>query len=163
VCGYSPRQRLDLVVNILTAHAVVNGTIKVFGGAQTRPNMHVADVADLYELLLELPAEKIGGEVYNVGFENHTVADLAELVRKTVLDELPGREVIEIITTPSDDDRSYRITSEKVTRDLNFVPKRTIEDAIRELVRAFRDGKLPDPFEDPNYVNLKGMQKIGLS
>jgi len=163
VCGYSPRQRLDLVVNILTAHAVVNGTIKVFGGAQTRPNLHVADVVDLYQLLLELPAEKIAGEVFNVGFENHTVAELAELVKKTVLDELPGREVIEIVTTPSDDNRSYRITSEKVTRELDFLPSRTIEDAIRELVRAFRDGKLPDPFDDPNYVNLKVMQQIGLS
>ena len=163
VCGYSPRQRLDLVVNILTTHAVVNGKIKVFGGEQTRPNLHVADVADLYQLLLELPADKISGEVFNVGFENHTVSELAELVKQTVLDELPGREVIEIETTPSNDDRSYRITSDKVTRELDFVPKRTIEDAIRELVRAFRDGKLPDPFDDPSYVNLKVMQQIGLS
>ncbi len=163
VCGYSPRQRLDLVVNVLTAHAVVNGRIKVFGGAQVRPNLHVGDVVNLYQMLLELPAEQVAGEVFNVGFENHTVADLAELVRRVVQEELPAREVIEIETTPSDDNRSYQISSEKVRERLGFEPKWTIEDAIRELVRAFENGRLPNPLGDARYNNLRTMQAIGLT
>ena len=162
VCGYSPRQRLDLVVNILTAHAVTSGRIKVFGGRQVRPNLHVADIVDLYQMLLEVPAEKIAGEVFNVGFENHTVTELAELVRRVVLEELPAREVIEIETTPSDDDRSYQISSDKVRRELGFEPKRTIEDAVRELVRALDGGKLPNALEDARYNNLKTMQAANL-
>jgi nucleoside-diphosphate-sugar epimerase len=160
VCGFSPRQRLDLVVNILTAHAVVNGRINVFGGAQVRPNLHVADVVDLYELLLELPSETIAGQIYNVGVENLTVSEIANLVKRVVQDEMPAREVIEIVTTPSDDDRSYRITSDRIERELNFRPKRTIEDAIRELVRAFRDDQLPDAMDADRYYNVKVMQKL---
>jgi nucleoside-diphosphate-sugar epimerase len=160
VCGYSPRQRLDLVVNVLTAHAIVNGKINVFGGAQVRPNLHVADVVDLYELLLELPSDSIAGQVYNVGIENLTVSRIAELVKTVVQDEMPAREVIEIVTTPSDDDRSYRITSERIERDLGFRPKRTIEDAIRELVKAFRDGRFPDALADDRYFNVKTLQKF---
>ena len=162
VCGYSPRQRLDLVVNILTAHAVNNGRITVFGGDQMRPNLHVVDVARMYELLLEAPDNDINCEVYNVGFENLTVTELANMVKRVVQEEMPSREVIDIVTTPTDDNRSYHITSEKVTADLGFEPEYTIEDAIRELTRAFRDGKLPDAMDDPKYVNLKVMQNIGL-
>ena len=163
VCGYSPRQRLDLVVNILTAHAVVNGRIKVFGGVQMRPNIHLADMVDLYQLLLELPDKKIAGEVFNAGYENLTVAELAEIVRRVVQEELPGREVIEIETIPSDDTRSYHITSEKIQRELGFKPKRTIEDAVRELTRALRDGRLPNALEDIRYINVKTMQVLKLS
>ena len=162
VCGYSPRQRLDLVVNILTAHAVNNGRITVFGGDQMRPNLHVVDVARMYELLLEVPDDDINCEVYNVGFENLTVTELANMVKRVVQEEMPSREVIDIVTTPTDDNRSYHITSEKVTADLGFEPEYSIEDAIRELTRAFRDGRLPDAMDDPKYVNLKVMQNIGL-
>jgi nucleoside-diphosphate-sugar epimerase len=163
VCGYSPRQRLDLVVNVLTAHAITNGRIKVFGGSQVRPNLHVGDIVDLYQMLLEQPSEKIAGETYNVGFENHTVADLALLVRRVVQEELPSREVIEIVTTPSDDDRSYQITSNKVRDQLGFESRWTIEDAVRELVRAFQDGKLPDALENPQFNNLKTLQASDLT
>jgi len=163
VCGYSPRQRLDLVVNILTAHAVNNGRITVFGGDQMRPNLHVVDVARMYELLLEAPDDDIYCEVYNVGFENLTVTELANMVKRVVQEEIPSREVIDIVTTPTDDNRSYHITSEKVTEDLGFEPEYSIEDAIRELTRAFRDGRLPNAMDDPKYVNLKVMQNIGLA
>ncbi len=163
VCGYSPRQRLDLVVNVLTAHAITNGRIMVFGGSQVRPNLHVGDVVDLYQMLLEQPSVKIAGETYNVGFENHTVADLALLVRRVVQEELPSREVIEIVTTPSDDDRSYQITSNKVRDQLGFESRWTIEDAVRELVRAFESGKLPDALENPQFNNLKTLQASDLS
>jgi nucleoside-diphosphate-sugar epimerase len=162
VCGYSPRQRLDLVVNILTMHAVVNGKITVFGGDQVRPNLHVQDVVDFYQLLLEAPSEIIQGQIYNVGFENYTVSELAELVRRVVIEEMPSRETIEIVTTPSDDNRSYQISSEKVVRELDFKPRFSIEDAIRELVKAFDSGRLSDPLEDIRYSNIKTMQSAGL-
>lgn len=162
VCGYSPRQRLDLTVNILTNHAVNFGRITIFGGAQMRPNIHINDIVDLYSMLLELPEEKIAGKIFNAGYENHTVAEIAEMVRNVVEREVPGREHLEVITTPSDDRRSYHISSEKIKRELGFVPKRTIEDAVRDLVVAFKEGKLPNPMDNINYYNIKAMQAIGL-
>jgi len=162
VCGYSPRQRLDLIVNILTMHAVVNGKITVFGGDQVRPNLHVQDIVDFYQLMLEAPAEIINGQIYNVGFENHTVTKLAEMVKRVVMEEMPSRETVEIVTTPSDDNRSYQISSEKIVQDLDFKPRFSIEDAVREMVKAFNSGRLPDPTEDIRYSNIKTMQSAGL-
>ena len=89
ICGYSPRQRLDLTVNILTNHAVNNGRITVFGGSQMRPNLHMQDMIDLYCLLLEVPDEKIAGQVFNAGYQNYTVADTATVIRAVVREELP--------------------------------------------------------------------------
>jgi nucleoside-diphosphate-sugar epimerase len=162
VCGYSPRQRLDLIVNILTMHAVVNGKITVFGGDQVRPNLHVQDIVDFYQLMLETPSEIINGQIYNVGFENHTVTKLAEMVKRVVMEEMPSRETVEIVTTPSDDNRSYQISSEKIVQDLDFTPRFTIEDAVREMVKAFNSNRLPNPIEDIRYSNIKTMQSIGL-
>ena len=162
VCGYSPRQRLDLIVNILTMHAVVNGKITVFGGDQVRPNLHVQDIVDFYQLMLEAPSEIINGQIYNVGFENHTVTKLAEMVKRVVMEEMPSRETVEIVTTPSDDNRSYQISSEKIVQDLDFKPRFSIEDAVREMVKAFNSGRLPDPMEDIRYSNIKTMQSAGL-
>jgi nucleoside-diphosphate-sugar epimerase len=162
VCGYSPRLRLDLTVNILTMSAVVNGKITVFGGSQRRPNIHIDDVCDLYELLLELPDERIAGRTYNAGYQNHTVAEIAEIVRRVVAREVPGRERVEIVTTPSNDLRSYHISSEKIRRELGFVPKRTIEDAARDLCRAFAAGKVPDPMGSSEYYNVKAIRAAGL-
>jgi nucleoside-diphosphate-sugar epimerase len=163
VCGYSPRQRLDLTVNILTNHAVNAGKITVFGGEQMRPNIHIADIADLYAMLLELPDERIAGRTFNAGYENRTVAELARLVRDVVREELPDRRTLEVVTTPSDDRRSYHISSEKIKRELGFVPKRTVEDAVRELIAAFRAGKLPNPMTDIRYYNIKTMQALQLA
>ena len=162
VCGYSPRLRLDLTVNILTMSAVVNGKITVFGGSQRRPNIHIDDVCDLYALLLELPDERIAGRTYNVGYQNHTVAEIAEIVRRVVAREVPGRERVEIVTTPSNDLRSYHISSAKIRRELGFVPKRTIEDAARDLCRAFAAGKVPDPVGSSEYYNVKAIRAAGL-
>lgn len=162
VCGYSPRQRLDLVVNILTNNAVTTGKIKVFGGSQMRPNIHIADIVDLYVKLLEYPSEQVAGRTYNAGFENHTVAQLAEIVKRVVQAEMPGREVIEIETVPSNDNRSYKISSDKVKNELGWQTQFTIEDAVREIVRAMRDGKLPDSMTRPEYFNIKTMQTLGL-
>lgn len=159
VCGYSPRQRLDLTVNILTNHAVNTGRIKVFGGSQSRPNVHIQDVVELYQKLLDLPDSLIGGKVYNFGRENLKIAEVAERVRNVVEQEFTGRERIEIVTTSSNDLRSYHISSEKIARDLGIVPKRTVDDAVRELCRAFRAGLVPDPMDDSRYYNIKTMQK----
>jgi nucleoside-diphosphate-sugar epimerase len=158
VCGYSPRQRLDLTVNILTNLAVNTGRITVFGGSQMRPNIHIADMVDLYLLLLRVPDEVIAGQVFNAGYQNHTVAEIAETVRQVVQEETTGRDKVEVVTTPTDDLRSYHISSEKIRRVLDFTPRRTIEDAIRDLVSAFKEGKLPNSLSDVRYFNVKTMQ-----
>jgi nucleoside-diphosphate-sugar epimerase len=162
ICGYSPRQRLDLTVNILTNHAVNNGRITVFGGVQMRPNLHMQDMVDLYCLLLRVPDEKIAGQIFNAGYQNYSVAETAEVVRKVVCEELPEKGAIEIVTTPSDDIRSYRINSDKIQRVLGFVPRHTIEDGARDLIKAFKSGKLPDSMSDTRYSNIKTMKAVHL-
>ncbi|MBK6434237.1 NAD-dependent epimerase/dehydratase family protein [Candidatus Amarolinea dominans] len=157
VCGYAPRQRLDVIVNILTNHAVNTGKIKVFGGEQLRPNIHIQDMVDLYLLLLELPAAQIAGKVFNAGFENHRVRELAQMVQTIV-----GFDRVAIETVPTDDNRSYHVSSAKIARELGFVPQHTIEEAVRDLVAAFRAGKLPDSMTAPRYFNIKMMQAINL-
>ncbi len=156
VCGYSPRLRLDLTVNILTNHAINKGEITVFGGEQMRPNLHIEDMTDFYAFLLEVPDEKIHKKIYNVGYENYKVKDIAQMVKKVIDPALP------IITTPSDDNRSYQVSSRKVKEALGYVPKRTIEDAILDLKKAFDAGKIPDSMTDMKYYNIKTMQAVKL-
>ena len=160
VCGYSPRTRLDLSVNILTNHAVNNNKITVFGGSQLRPSLHVNDMADLYKLLLEVPNEKIAGQTSNSGYENHSIAEIAGMVRKVVLEEFPKKTDVPIETVPTDDLRSYHINSDKIARVLGFKPKRNIEDAVRDLCKAFKDGQLPNSFTDDRYYNVKTMKNL---
>jgi nucleoside-diphosphate-sugar epimerase len=162
VCGYSPRQRFDLTVNILTNHAVNTGRITVFGGTQKRPNIHIEDIVDLYVQLLREPEERIAGKVFNAGYQNHSIAEIAGIVRSVVQKEVPGRESVEIVTAKSDDIRSYHISSEKICRELGFVPKRTVEDAVSDLCRAFAAGKLPDSMTDSRYFNVRRMKEINL-
>ena len=161
VCGYSPRTRLDLSVNILTNHAVNKGVITVFGGLQMRPNLHIEDMVDAYELMLTAPHEKIHGEVFNIGFENHSISDIALMVQKIVSEEFPDKGKIDIVTPPSDDNRSYHVNSDKVFRLLGYRPKRTIEDAVRDLARAFRNHLLDDSFDNDWYYNVRTMKRIG--
>lgn len=156
VCGYSPRLRLDLVVNILTNLAINKGQITVFGGSQKRPNIHIQDMTDLYLHLLDLPSEPIAGKVFNAGYENHPVAELAQIVKDQVGDQ------VEIITSPSDDLRSYHVSSEKIKKELGFVPKHTIGDAVAELKKAFDEGKVPESLSHPKYFNVKLMNLIEL-
>jgi|SRR6516225_1139049 nucleoside-diphosphate-sugar epimerase len=157
VCGFSPRLRLDLTVNILTNHAINRGTITVFGGEQKRPNIHIEDITDLYLDLLSRPDSQIAGKVWNAGYENHRVAEIAEMVRKVV-----GPDTVKIVTSPTDDHRSYHISSEKIRRDLGFIAKRTIEGAVRDLTTAFRAGKIPNSMDDMRYYNVKTMQALKL-
>jgi nucleoside-diphosphate-sugar epimerase len=157
VCGYSPRLRLDLTVNILTTHAVTRRKITVFGGEQMRPNIHIEDMADAYIRSLEWPDELVDGKTYNVGFENHRLLDIAGMVREVV-----GPDV-EIVTTPTDDLRSYHVSSEKIGRDLGFTAKRTIQDAVGDLAAAFHTGKIPNPMTDIRYYNIKTMQALKMA
>ena len=160
VCGYAPRLRLDLSVNILTNHAVNAGKITVFGGSQLRPNLHVQDYCDAVQLFLTAPAEKIQKETFNVGYQNLSIMQIAEMVQNIVSQEFPEKGRVEIVTTPSDDLRSYHINSEKIKRVLGYSPKRTIEDAVRDLCHAFRDGLVPDSMQDDRYFNVKRLKRL---
>ena len=157
VCGYSPRQRMDLAVNILTNHGYHNRRIKVFGGSQKRPNIHIEDIAALYVKCLEYPKEKIAGKIFNAGYENHTLDQLANIVKDVVAD--PN---IAIVKEPTDDNRSYHVSSEKIKRELGFVPAHSIEDAVKDIVGAFKAGKLPGAMTDDKYFNIKVMKNINL-
>ncbi len=152
VCGYSPRLRLDLSVNILTNLAYNKRQITVFGGEQRRPNLHIEDMTDLYVETLKWPSEKIDGKIYNAGWQNLSIREIAERVKKEVGDD------VQIVTSPTDDLRSYHISSEKIKRELGWAPKRTIQDAVRDLVAAFKAGKIPNSLTDPRYFNIKTMQ-----
>ncbi len=152
VCGYSPRQRLDVIVNILTNHAVNTGRIKVTGGPQKRPNIHIEDMCRFYLAALQWDDAAIDGKIYNVGERNHTVSDLAEIVRQTVGDG------VAIDVLPTNDPRSYHVSSERIKAELGFEPKFTIARAVADLAAAFRAGKLPNAMEDPRYYNIKMMQ-----
>jgi nucleoside-diphosphate-sugar epimerase len=143
VCGYSPRQRLDVSVNMLTMQALTKGKINVFGGNQTRPNIHMDDITDLYLFLLDNPQHT---GVYNAGFENISILDIANMVAKHV----PA----EIVVTPSNDPRSYRVNSDKLLAT-GFRPKKTVEDAIKEIIGMYAQGKLKD---EDRWHNLKWMQ-----
>ena len=160
VCGYSPRMRLDLTVNILTNHAVNTRLITVFGGSQKRPNIHIDDLSELYVKLLGFPDRMIAGETFNVAYENHTVSQLAEIVRRTVEQEMPELAPIGVQTSPSHDLRSYHVSSKKIAERLGYTPKRSIEDAIRDLCRAFRAGKLPNSMTDERYINVKTVKQL---
>lgn len=156
VCGYSRRLRLDLTVNILTNLAYNKGQITVFGGEQKRPNLHIEDMTDLYTILLEKQNEEINGKTYNVGYENFKVSEIAKKVKSVI------GENIKILTTPSNDDRSYHISSEKIKNELGFVPKHSIEEAVSDLKTEFDKGNIPNSLEDIRYFNVKLMNEISL-
>jgi nucleoside-diphosphate-sugar epimerase len=156
VCGYSPRLRLDLTVNILTNHAVNRRQIQVFGGEQMRPNIHIDDMAAAYLDALRWPDEAIDGRIYNVGYDNFRVLQIAEMVRSVV-----GPDV-QIAVTPTNDHRSYHVSSEKIKRELGFAARHTVQDAVRDLVAAFQAGKIPNPLGDIRYFNVKTMQALNL-
>lgn len=161
VCGYSPRLRLDLSVNILTNNAVNKGMITVFGGEQKRPNIHIEDMTDLYIKTLEYPDYKIDGKIFNAGYYNMKMKDIAEAVKKVVSQEMKKNN-IDIIFTPSDDNRSYHVSSEKIKRELGFKAKRPVEEAVKDLCMAFREGKIQNSMEDRRYYNIKTMQALKL-
>jgi nucleoside-diphosphate-sugar epimerase len=156
VCGYSPRQRLDVVVNILTNLAFHKREITIFGGSQLRPNIHIKDMVDSYLALLDADTKIVEGEVFNVGDENRTVLELAQIVKSAV-----GNDV-KLVTTSTNDNRSYHISSKKINDKIGYKTKRSIEDAVLELKKAFESGLLPDSLENERYFNIKRMQNLML-
>jgi nucleoside-diphosphate-sugar epimerase len=157
VCGYSPRQRLDVVVNTLTNLAYQKREISVFGGNQLRPNIHIKDMVDVYMLFLDTPKEKIAGKIFNVGYENQSVKELAETVKSVIGDD------VTLITTPTDDNRSYHISSNKIKKELGFVAKHTIREAVEDLFIAFEKGILSNSLKNEMYFNVKRMQSLRLT
>ena len=157
VCGYSPRQRLDVVVNILTNLAYHKREISVFGGDQLRPNIHIADMVEAYRVLLNADKEKIAGKIFNAGYENQPVSKIAETVKNVV------GEDVKLITTPSDDNRSYHISSQKIKDEIGFETTHTIQDAVEDLCAAFDKGLFPNSLEDEMYFNIKRMQNVELN
>jgi len=160
VCGYSPRQRFDLSVNILTNHAINNNIIKVFGGTQLRPNLHIKDYCRVIKLLIKAPANKIANQVFNVGNENASITQLAQIVKKIVKKEFRLKKEIKIIFEKSDDKRSYHINSDKIFKILKFKPLYTVEDAIIEICQGFKKKLFVDSLHNVNYFNVKKLTSI---
>ncbi len=158
VCGYSPRLRLDLTVNILTIHALVKKQMTVHGGVQLRPNIHIEDMTDLYVKTLEYKDALINGKTYNAGYENYSLLEISKMVKRVLSDK-----TIQVVVTPTKDLRSYKISSKKIKKELGFTPKHTIEDAIFDLQKAYNSGKITDPLNNIAYYNIATMKKVKLT
>ncbi len=160
VCGYAPRQRFDLSVNILTNHAINKRKITVFGGDQLRPNLHILDYCDVVKLLMNAETHKIQNQVFNVGYQNMSIKEISLIVKKVVEEEFPDLGEIPIETTKSDDNRSYHINSDKIKMALGFEPKRSIEESVRELCNYFKKNTFKNTFEDDFYFNVKRLKSL---
>ena len=160
VCGYSPRMRFDLSVNILTGHAISKNKITVFGGEQLRPNLHILDYINLVKLLIN--SDKCLNEVYNVGNQNLSLMEIAQLVKDTLISIDSNYSRLEIFRTPSDDIRSYHINSEKIKNDLDFTPKFSIQKAVSEIYEAFITRRVAHDIDDPIYHNVKLLKLMGI-
>ena len=157
LCGYAPRLRLDLSVNILTINALLTNKIKIFGGEQMRPALNMKDMVRFYELMLEAPKEKIHKQAFNVADKNMTIRQIAELVKEVINDPAITFEV-----TPSDDKRSYHVNSDKMRNVLGFEIKYGIEESIRSLIKAHKEGLIVDGLNNPLYYNIKRMKEVQL-
>ncbi|MCG2717861.1 MAG: SDR family NAD-dependent epimerase/dehydratase, partial [Nanoarchaeota archaeon] len=144
-------------VNILTIHALINKKIKIFGGEQLRPNINIQDMIRVYEIMLSAPKDKINGEIFNAGYQNYTVEELAKIVKAAI-----GNERIELEHVPTSDMRSYHINSDKIKNVFGFEPKYTIDDAVQSLVDAYNKGLIIDGLNNPVYHNIKMMKKVKL-
>jgi nucleoside-diphosphate-sugar epimerase len=151
VCGHSPRLRLDLTINILTSHALTRGAIRVFGGSQLRPNIHIEDLTDFYVFLLTAPAEKVAGQAFNVSIENDSVMGLAQMIQQTVDPAIP------ITVEPTDDIRSYHLSAAKLNDQLGFHPKNPLTKAVQDLMGAFQRGEVD--VTDDRHRNVAWMKQ----
>ncbi len=156
VCGFGPRQRLDVVVNILTNLAYHKRKILVLGGDQLRPNIHIQDMARAYETLLKADKNLVSGQIFNAGYENQKVIELAEIVKKVIGDD------VKLDIEKSNDNRSYHISSGKIKDVLGFYTQKTIEDAVKDLKEAFDKKILNDTLTNEKYFNIKRMNSINL-
>lgn len=151
ICGFSPRQRFDLTVNVLTKSAIVNSKMIVHGGEQMRPNVTMEDITDLYIEMLRINPELINGETFNFGFENLRVIEIARTIQNT-LDIQSDIEIQPVI-----DRRNYHISSQKIIQKLGIYPKYTIKDMVKQLEIAFKQNAFTNP-EDEKYYNIKKMR-----
>ena len=156
VCGYARRQRLDVIVNILTNNAYFKKEIQIFGGSQLRPNIHMNDMVRSYLEIIKADGSKINKQIFNVGSTNHSVLEIAETVKKNINDQILLKKI------KTDDIRSYHISSQKIKKLLGFETKLTIQDAILDLKDAFDKKILKNTFDNENYFNIKKMQSIKL-
>ncbi len=156
VCGWAPRLRLDLSVNVLTIQALINKKITVFGGSQLRPNINIKDMVRAYAMLLSAPKAQVHGQIFNVGFENKSIMDIAKLVRN-----IAGGEIV--VDEKASDNRSYHVNSDKIEYSLGFRPEHSIERAVRSLMHAYEGGKMSQPLTNPLYYNIKRMKEMGLT
>tara|TARA_A100001037_G_scaffold281380_1_gene285005 strand:+ start:735 stop:1742 length:1008 start_codon:yes stop_codon:yes gene_type:complete len=163
VCGYAPRQRFDLSVNILTNHAFNKKKITVFGGKQLRPNLHIEDYCEVVRSLIEAPSEKVNNQIFNVGHQNLSIMEIAKIVKKVVEKQNPNFKEIPLEVTESDDQRSYHINSDKIKNILGFTAKRSIEDAIKDLCDCFKKKMFVDSLSNDIYFNVKRLNKIKAS
>lgn len=155
VCGWSPRLRLDLTVNILTISALVNKKIKVHGGSQLRPNINIKDMVEAYVAIIEAPREKVHGQTFNVGFENMSVLAIAKLVKEALMDPAIGIDLEGAI-----DNRSYHVNSKKIEKVLDFKPKYTLSHAVNSILLSRH--KLVNPLTNPIYYNVRRMKELGI-
>lgn len=158
VCGFAPRLRLDLVVNILTINAIVNKRIMVNGGSQLRPNLNIRDMASAYLAILDAPAQKVTNQTFNVGHENMNLMEIARLVRASM-----GARHVEIEKVPTTDNRSYHVNSDKIAMTIGFRPRFSVNNAINSLIIAYAEGKITDPLTNPIYHNIKMMQELNIT
>lgn len=157
LCGYAPRLRLDLSINILTINALENKKIKIFGGSQMRPALNIKDMVRFYELMLTAPKEKIHNQAFNVSYDNLTIKQIAELVKETI-----GDNFIEFEVSPTDDVRSYHVNTDKMKNVLGFKCQFNFQDAVRSLVEAYNQGLIINGLNNPFYHNIKRMNEVNL-
>ena len=156
VCGFSNRQRMDVIVNLLTNQAFNLKQIRILGGKQLRPNIHIDDMVNVYLLLIDSPKHLVAGEIFNAGYQNLSVGEIANTVKSTL------ESKIELKIEKTDDLRSYHISSNKIKNTLKFKPKNSVEQAIRDLKQAFEKNLLPNSLYDEKYFNIKQFEKIDL-
>ena len=154
VCGYSPRLRLDLTVNLLSAQAFHEGRIKVFGGKQKRPNIHIDDMIRFYLASLDYDPKAIEGKIFNVGYENYSVEDIARMVQRI----MGAKSQLEFV--PTLDQRSYRISSQRVEAELGFRANHTVEEAVLDLRNAFESKAVPNAMSDARFYNVRTMKAM---
>ena len=155
VCGISPRQRFDVLVNILTINALINKKIVINGGEQMRTNIHIDDMINIYHIVLEANEKLISGEIFNVSFENFSVVDTALLIKKIIKDDIEIEIKKETI-----DKRSYKLDSSKFIKRFAYKPTKSIEDAVNEIQKKFNDGHFRDGIINDNYYDIRALKKI---
>ncbi|HYD03380.1 MAG TPA: NAD(P)-dependent oxidoreductase [Alphaproteobacteria bacterium] len=163
LCGYAPRLRLDLSVNILTINALVNHKIKIFGGNQMRPALNIKDMVRFYEFLLEADGHLINKHAFNISYKNVTIKQIAEEVKEVVQHRKPEEySDITFEVLPTNDNRSYHVNTDKLKRVLGFECKYDFKEAINSLIDAYDKGLIVDGLTNPSYHNIMKMKEISL-